>query len=85
MKEEHSGEGYFNKSPPKLNHKCQVQESNYTRTALVPFLLFSLSPPPPLYYFIAILFVFLLVCTFSSHIGSPCSLTFSLTRLNFLV
>lgn len=38
MKEKHSGESYFNKSPPK--HLCQVQESNYTRTAFAFFLLF---------------------------------------------
>lgn len=52
------GESYFNKSPTKLNHKCQVQESNYRRSALAPFLLFLLSLPP-LPYFITMFFVFL--------------------------
>lgn len=45
MKEEHSGESYFNKSPPELNYQCQVQESNYTTTVLALFFLFLLPPP----------------------------------------
>lgn len=50
MKEKQLGENDFNKTLPKLKGKCQVQESNYSPTALTQFLLFFSS------YFIRCLF-----------------------------